>query len=293
MDKFKYLLIPFVTYFMGDLQPGLGSDASKIGGGNDSAKTAYLHFPESHFDEDLWTLDTAEHFQYAWDNENCHIDSIDLSKVDTTIWLCVVNDIYKNYALPTDGGVRSAFQYRRNRFHYGVDLPLKTGDTVYAAFDGKVRYARKNFGGYGNLVIIRHHNELETYYAHFSSILVEPDQMVRAGDPIGLGGSTGRSSGPHLHFEVRYLGNAIDPELVFDFENQRLKDANLIITKDLFNYKTSKPANTQKSKYYKVRSGDTLYSIAKRNNTSVNNLQRINKLRRPNSLRAGQVIRIN
>lgn len=279
---------------MGDLQPGLGGEVSKSGRNNDSIAAHYMHLPESHFDEDLWAIDTAEHFQLAWDNEICHVDFVDLSKTDTSVWLCVVNDLHKNYALPTDGEVRSPFQYRRNRFHYGVDLPLRTGDTVYAAFDGKVRYARKNFGGYGNLVIVRHHNELETYYAHFSSILVEPDQMVRAGEPIGLGGSTGRSTGPHLHFEVRYLGNAIDPELIFDFQNQTIKDPNLIINKDLFQYKNNpRPMAAATTKYYKIRSGDTLYSIAKRNKTSVQQLQRINKLRSPNALRAGQVIRIN
>jgi murein DD-endopeptidase MepM/ murein hydrolase activator NlpD len=284
LDKYKYLLIPFFTYFSGDFIPtNMGENPAL-----DSAGVEMMYYPESIYDEDLWTLDTASHFQDFWDNESCHIEAIDFSKLDTTIWLCIVNEMHRNYAIPTDGDVRSAFKWRKNRFHHGVDLPLRTGDTVYAAFDGKIRYARKNFGGYGNLVIIRHHNELETYYAHFSQILVEPDQMVKAGDPIGLGGSTGRSTGPHLHFEVRYMGNALDPEIVFDFERQTIRDENLFINKELFKYK----AEAEARKHYRVKNGDTLYSIAKRNGTTVNQLRRINGLGQNSIIRTGQVLRV-
>jgi murein DD-endopeptidase MepM/ murein hydrolase activator NlpD len=284
LDKYKYLLIPFITYFSGDFIPtNMGENPAL-----DSAGVEMMYYPESIYDEDLWTLDTASHFQDFWDNESCHVEAIDFSKLDTTIWLCIVNEMHRNYAIPTDGEVRSAFKWRKNRFHHGVDLPLRTGDTVYAAFDGKIRYARRNFGGYGNLVIIRHHNELETYYAHFSQILVEPDQMVKAGDPIGLGGSTGRSTGPHLHFEVRYMGNALDPEIVFDFEKQTIRDENLFINKELFKYK----AEAEARKHYRVKNGDTLYSIAKRNGTTVNQLRRINGLGQNSIIRTGQVLRV-
>ncbi|MCH8555736.1 MAG: peptidoglycan DD-metalloendopeptidase family protein [Schleiferiaceae bacterium] len=287
MDKFKYLFIPLLSFGWGDWF----ADASESSNSNSPDSASVMEYViEEEIDRDnLWLLDTSAHFQFLWDTENCHVDSIDLSKIDTTIWLCVVNDYQRDYAIPTPGEVRSPFAFRRNRFHYGVDLPLRTGDTVYAAFDGKVRYAQRNFGGYGNMVVIRHHNELETYYAHFSQILVAPNQMVKAGEPIGLGGSTGRSTGPHLHFEVRYLGNAIDPELVFDFSNETLKDENLLISPELFEHKKK----MREAKYYKVRSGDTLYSIAKRHGTTVNKLCQINGIRSNSVIRAGQTLRVN
>ena len=126
------------------------------------------------------------------------------------------------YFMPVPGGITSHYGYRKRfkRMHKGIDLALKSNDTVYAAFDGKVRLTNYEARGYGNYVIIRHPNGLETVYGHLNKHLVKPDQYVKAGDPIGLGGSTGRSTGPHLHFETRFMGYAINPLAIFDFENQ-------------------------------------------------------------------------
>lgn len=124
--------------------------------------------------------------------------------------------------MPCPGYVTSHYGYRRKfgRMHKGIDLKINSNDTIYAAFDGKVRLTNYERKGYGYYIIIRHPNGLETVYGHLNKHLVKPDQVVRAGDPIALGGSTGRSTGPHLHFETRFMGYAINPAAIFDFENQ-------------------------------------------------------------------------
>lgn len=121
------------------------------------------------------------------------------------------------------GKLSSGYKWRWGRQHHGVDLGLKTGDLIYAAWDGVVRYAQWNKSGYGNCVVVRHRNGLETLYAHLSKISVSPNQYVSSGDLIGLGGSTGRSTGPHLHFEIRYKDFSINPELIIDYSTRSLK----------------------------------------------------------------------
>ncbi|MDE7452255.1 MAG: M23 family metallopeptidase [Paramuribaculum sp.] len=125
------------------------------------------------------------------------------------------------YYHPIVGPVTSGFGYRPRfgRIHRGVDISLHVGDTIRAAFDGKVRMTKFDRGGYGYYVVIRHDNGMETVYGHLSKFIAKPDQRVKAGDPIALGGNTGRSTGPHLHFETRYYGLAINPQLIIDFEN--------------------------------------------------------------------------
>lgn len=132
---------------------------------------------------------------------------------------CVID--VTGYVMPVPGHVTSNYGYRPKfgRTHKGIDLKLNSNDTVVAAFDGKVRVVNYEGRGYGNYVIIRHPNGLETVYGHLNRQLVKEDQVVRAGDPIGLGGSTGRSTGPHLHFETRFMGYPINPAAIFDFAN--------------------------------------------------------------------------
>jgi murein DD-endopeptidase MepM/ murein hydrolase activator NlpD len=216
----------------------------------------------------------------------------------------LVNEENKQYyACPIEKKVTSRFGPRRRRWHYGVDLGLRTGDPIKVMFDGKVRIA-KRAGAYGNLVVIRHDNGLETYYAHLSRINVEVNQDVKAGEILGLGGSTGRSTGPHLHLEIRYLGAAINPEKVIDFRTYSLISDTLMLTKDCFkkvktpsSQRNSLAKNTSDSKsskggkYYKVRKGDTLGAIARRNGTTVKKLAKLNNIK-GNKIRAGQTIRI-
>ena len=152
----------------------------------------------------------------GWDSDlvNCYKDA----NVPNTKVLDV-----RHYVMPVKGNyVTSHYGYRPQfgRTHKGIDLRSAVGDTVYSAFSGRVRLTRFERGGYGFYVIVRHENGLETVYGHLSRFLVKPDQYVKAGQPIALSGNTGRSTGPHLHFETRFMGYAINPEAIFDFANR-------------------------------------------------------------------------
>ncbi|MBU2914803.1 peptidoglycan DD-metalloendopeptidase family protein [Reichenbachiella agariperforans] len=184
--------------------------------------------------------------------------------------------------------ITSPFGLRRWKWHYGDDIRLNVGDSVHVAFDGIVRLARYDRYGYGYYILVRHYNGLETLYGHLSKQLVEPGDILKAGDVLGLGGSTGRSSGPHLHFEVRYQGNAIKPTDVFDFDNNALISPELEINASTFSYLKE----ARKVRYHRVRSGDTLSYISYRYGVSISTICRLNGIRRNSILRIGQRIRI-
>jgi len=242
----------------------------------------------------------------------------------------------RKFCFPTPEHARQSSHYgaRKRRWHYGVDLALPTGEPIFAAFDGIVRISKYN-KSYGNLVVIRHFNGLETYYAHLSERDVNPGDTVRAGHVIGLCGNTGRSYGSHLHFEIRYMGKAINPEYVIDCKNHVLYSDELVLTPAYFrkvgsshsspseatlrsinsrvgtaandnetvaqsqpkssakpakDNKPVPPANTKK--YYKVRSGDNLSKIAKRNGTTVRKLCQLNGIKETSILQIGQRLRV-
>ena len=192
------------------------------------------------------------------------------------------------YFPPTEGYVTSPFGQRRRRFHYGIDLKVQVGDTIRAAFAGKVRVQEYQRKGYGYYLVIRHNNGLETIYAHLSDFLVESDQTVKAGQAIALGGNTGRSTGSHLHFETRLLGMAINPASIIDFRNyEPVKDTFVFNkAKNLANkYQNGKFA------YHRVKQGDTLSAIARKHRTSVQTLCRLNKIKPTTKLRIGSTLR--
>jgi murein DD-endopeptidase MepM/ murein hydrolase activator NlpD len=190
---------------------------------------------------------------------------------------------------PVCGAVTSPFGPRHRRMHYGVDIELDRGDTVVAAFEGMVRISRYH-GQFGNVVVIRHSNGLETLYGHLSQRSVNTGDIVEAGQLIGLGGSTGRSTGDHLHFETRYLGQPIDPRLLFNIEEGELQAHELHVHPGLFRTSTV-GAKTQTSRIHVVRRGDTLSSIARRRGTSVQALCRANRIGKSSKLRIGQRLR--
>lgn len=227
-------------------------------------------------------------FLLDWNTTKTHLDSIDLSASKDSFYLNLASDLHPHFAIPVEGAVRDSFRWRRYRHHNGVDIKLNTGDTVYAAFDGRVRYAQYNKGGYGRLVIIRHYNGLETYYGHFSKILVDTNQYVKAGTPIGLGGNTGRSTGPHLHFEVRYLGNSIDPEELIDWDCNSLQSYDFVVHKDLFKH----IQEMRQRAYYRVRKGDSLSRIAANYHTTVRNICQLNGIKSTSIIRVGQRLRV-
>lgn len=198
---------------------------------------------------DKVSTDTSLKFKMNWNTDMPFTYDNDIRKLKDTIWLCTVDTAHKRWCIPFDGPVLSSFKYRGARFHHGLDIDLDVGDPVKSAFDGVVRYAQYNKGGFGNCVIIRHYNGLETYYAHLSKIKVRPYQRVSAGQVIGLGGNTGRSFGPHLHFEVRFYDNALDPAEIFDFENKKLINENLFVCPAMFNYRAVSQKNILLERY--------------------------------------------
>jgi murein DD-endopeptidase MepM/ murein hydrolase activator NlpD len=222
-------------------------------------------------------LDNPASFLYPdWSNDYAHrYDDVPLP--DSVIISM------KGYCMPTDSThITDRFGYRasRGRQHFGLDIRIKTGDTIRAAFDGKVRVSRYERRGYGHYLVIRHPNGLETLYGHLSKKLVSENDIVHAGDPIALGGNTGRSTGPHLHFETRILGNAINPALMFDFPHQKA-------VTDYYVYEK----NTR-AVYYRVKSGDTLSGIALKNHTSVSNICRMNGISSKAVIKPGQTLRV-
>jgi murein DD-endopeptidase MepM/ murein hydrolase activator NlpD len=229
----------------------------------------------------------------SWDNRFVHVYNNvtrpDTFRIDMT-----------GFAMPTDSRqITSKFGPRRRRMHNGLDIKVYIGDTIRAAFDGKVRIVRFERRGYGNYVVIRHENGLETIYGHLSKQLVEEDQWVRAGEVIGLGGNTGRSTGSHLHFETRFLGQAINPELLFDFPNQDVTCDSWVYRQRGGNSRVASSSSSAASdnsasgaiRYYKVRSGDTLSRIAQRQGVSIDRLCKLNRISRTSILRPGQVLR--
>jgi len=200
------------------------------------------------------------------------------------------------FCMPTTNTkITSKYGPRRRRMHNGIDVKVYIGDTIRAAFSGKVRVV-KNQGrrvGYGKYIIIRHENGLETVYAHLSKQLVNEDQYVEAGEVIGLGGNTGRSTGSHLHFETRFLGQAINPALLFDFEKQDIVADSYMFRKGNNRYRTSKSSTIASSgaQYYKVRKGDSLSRISKKTGVSIDRLCKLNGITRRTTLRVNQVLK--
>ena len=230
----------------------------------------------------------------------------------------------RGFCMPTDSRVvTSNFGARWGRQHKGLDIKVYVGDTIRAAFSGKIRIVKYEPRGYGKYVVIRHHNGLETIYGHMSKHLVVENQDVKAGDPIGLGGNTGRSTGSHLHFETRLCGVALNPALMFDFHNQD-------VTGDFYNFRRNryaaesaqatrlrgvggssksisrgsaddedsdlaiavpKASYTKVAHYHKVKKGETLQAIARKCHTTVDALCKANRIKKTKRLMPGQILK--
>ena len=202
----------------------------------------------------------------------------------------------RNSVMPTlNTKITDVFGYRpsRKRVHQGLDIKVKTGDTIYAAFDGKVRITAYQRRGYGHYVVIRHNNGIETLYAHLSKKLVKVNHNVKAGDPIGLGGNTGRSSGSHLHFETILMGKSIDPAAMFDFKNQRTTGESYIYRRPGSKYVENGKVKTAgpEPKFHKVKSGDTIARIAKKYGVPQKQIFDLNGLNSRSVIRPGQSLR--
>lgn len=212
------------------------------------------------------------------------------------------NVLKENFRFPVDSGyVSSPYGWRHGRMHAGVDIKAYRGDNLYAVFDGVVRMS-KYYTAFGNCVVIRHYNGFETLYAHASKLLVKVNDVVKAGDVIALAGRTGRATGDHLHFELRYMGQYMNPELLLDVKNLALQENNIYLSmrsgrffasvNDSPEAREAEIKDATSIKYHTVRSGDTLSRIARNNGTTVSTLCRTNKLTSTSILRLGQRIRV-
>ncbi len=247
-----------------------------------------------------------------WDNKYAHraTELPETYKIDL-----------RHFTMPTTSRViTSNFGSRWGRQHKGLDIKVYIGDTIRAAFSGKVRIVRYEAGGYGKYIVIRHNNGLETIYGHLSKQLVEENQDVRSGEVIGLGGNTGRSTGSHLHFETRLCGVALNPALMFDFRAQDVTGDYYAFNKETYDnestnatrlrgkqdsstyastnssddYATNKRTTsglTDQISYHKVKKGETLDRIAKKRGVTVEKICKLNHITKTMRLRPGQILR--
>ncbi len=242
----------------------------------------------------------------SWDSQTLNPYVYDYSSFNKPVSLCLSHDSF-GFCIPIASMVTSEFGTRWGKHHQGVDLDLETGDSVVSAFDGVVRMSRYYFG-YGNMVVIRHHNGLETLYGHLSKNIVEVGQSVKVGEVIGLGGNTGHSFGSHLHFEMRFMGKPIDPAKFIAFDKFSLLNNEITIDGTLFeNNKLVKKSRNggveehsethytkakKAQKIHVVKRGDTLSAIARKHHTTVSKLCKLNKIKATTILPLGKKLKV-
>jgi murein DD-endopeptidase MepM/ murein hydrolase activator NlpD len=254
--------------------------------------------------DSIWI--TAFEYFSTWDSHRVDIYNFEASQIKENLTLKLYDlEAGQKWAMPLDRIiVTSNFGARWGRMHYGTDLGLATGDPVNSTFDGIVRIKGFDRYGWGNYYLVRHKNGLETLYGHLSKHVAELGEEVKAGDLLGKGGSTGRSTGPHLHYEVRYQGLALDAQKVFDFQKKEPLSDVLIISKRLFSQaaaaqpaaattKSTTSTTTKRSTaYHKVKSGDSLSKIAAKYKVSVSQITKLNGISTRSVLKIGQSLRI-
>lgn len=248
--------------------------------------------------DDSFFIPTDVLYKNRWDTLYIRTGRVNLSEIHDSVFIHLNNPRETPFHFPFKGKLISKYGWRSGRFHSGMDIKLEQGDTVVSAFDGKVRIARV-MSGYGKMIVIRHNNGLETVYSHLSRILVGINQEVKAGQPIGLGGRTGRATTTHLHFETRYLGEHFNPDRIIDFESHTLIRDTLLINKEFWQstkVSTIASAHDEGSadkKFHTIKQGDTLSAIARRHKTSVSRLCQLNGIRENKVLRIGTRLRVS
>lgn len=244
---------------------------------------AFQSYLDSVYLEIYSSIDT-----FAWDNIKINSGRFNSAEMTDTVYIPLCDSLCNPlFVFPHQNRISHDFGTERYGWHYGVDIKLNTGDSVLAAMDGVVRVNKYEKRGYGRVLVVRHAKGLETIYGHLSKAYVQTGQVVRAGELIGLGGNSGRSTGPHLHFEVRYRGEPINPNDFMDFTGFQLKSDTLILTKANFEYLVE----LRKAKYHTIKSGDTLSGIAVKYHTTVSKLCALNNISSKTILRIGRKIR--
>lgn len=299
----------------GLFQKGDGAQIDTLDIGDERLQVVLCDDGTWHYIKNINSLSAMDIFKEKWNTQtNAYGES--LESLPPRVTICLVDTLSK-WTCPNQTKVFSKFGYRRGRRHQGVDLPYPTGTPVPAAFDGRVRVS-EYCSGYGNLVVIRHENGLETFYGHLSRRDVNVGDWVRSGDIIGLGGSTGRSSGPHLHFETRYHGFAFDPEWIADYETGKLRKNIFVLKRTYLNNSShyvptsideeedvyggdekvieeEKRIAAEKAamRYHIVKQGETVGSIAIKEHVSQAKIKQLNPKLNINRISIGQRIRVN
>jgi len=274
MNLIPYALINQINLYINNHPP---SDISPI----DLKPEFIVNLCQSQFPADTFYKD--------WNTLIPHPYKNSLSNKDTSVKLILegvlIND---GFVMPIENDVMtSSFGWREGKMHSGIDLDLEVWDPVVSVFPGVVRVA-KYYGGYGRVVVVRHYNGLETLYAHLHRFKVVSGEKIETGQVVGLGGSSGRSSGSHLHFEVRFKGLALNPAHLFDFNKREIIHAEVVLKKTPSGY----AALPKGVNMYVVKKGDNLFEIAKQYGTSISKLCELNSIKRNNFLYVGQKIRI-
>jgi len=234
------------------------------------------------------TCNAAFPMAYLYDNIWSSTDPspypLSLIENDSIIEITLINDS-SDFAMPGTGRLTSPYGWRDGRFHHGFDISINHGLPIFAAFSGVVRFA-KNIWPYGRLVIVRHDNGLETYYAHLSRITVKSGQRINAGDVVGNSGNTGHSEGTHLHFEIRFKGISINPAHLISLKENKLIHSEIILRRvndRFFLY-------TNGAILHKVRRGDYLHKIAVEYGTTVKKIKETNEIPKSGYISVGQTI---
>ncbi|HZK68142.1 MAG TPA: M23 family metallopeptidase [Paludibacter sp.] len=282
LKKYLPILFFFINTFAGYSQRNMFSLINKK-----DTVNIYQEMLNDHSDDLMENHPAEDIYNNIWTREKLNPYKIPVDSLPDSVRIDC-----SHFVVPVPGAVTSAFGPRRYRFHYGIDLRLKVGDSVRSAFSGKVRIIDYEARGYGNYIVIRHDNGLETVYGHLSVVLVAHNQRIKAGELIALGGNTGHSTGPHLHFETRYIGNAINPANIIDFNTGRANSTSYLLTKKQSFYYQRESKQVQVLRYYTVRKGDNLGQIAARNGTSTSALRRMNGIKNKTKLKPGQRLRI-
>lgn len=263
-------------------------------GENDSTTTILTNNNDVQTTSDInFRFGPVDDFFIDWDTAVVDPYQFDIKEVTYDFPVCLFISPEDEYALPLKSlSKTSPFGPRWGRHHKGIDFGLDIGDSVFNMFDGMVRISTYS-SSFGNFIVVRHFNGLETIYAHLSERNVTSGDIVKAGDCIGLGGNTGRSTGPHLHFEIRYRGIAFDPENIFDIGYEDIAGEELIIEPELFTYlKYKHKRKGGKGNYHTIRQGESLSSIAVKYGTTISTLCRLNGISRNSVIRAGSRLRV-
>lgn len=240
-----------------------------------------------------WPIDTnpypAHNHYQTWNTLQAHPYRNNISREDSQLTL-LLTDGYMNcgYEHPFKGVVTSKFGWRGKKHHNGIDIDLVRGDTVNNVFRGVVRLAKWT-GGYGRTVVVRHHNGLETIYAHLYKIFVKTGDVIDPGQPLGRGGNSGASRGSHLHFETRFKGKPINPESLINFNDFSLISDSLVVRKTNMGYVSFQPG----TQFHKIGRGDYMYKIANKYGVSVKKICTWNNIKRNHLLIVGKSLRIS